>query len=470
MLEVLAYFLLGIQFIIFLYFIAVNSIYTYFSLTSIKELLINLKISTQQKLKILLSSQAMYRPISILVPAYNEELTILSTVKSLLSLFYPEFEIIVINDGSTDKTLDLLISEFNLIPVPPAIKIILPHKPIKNLYVSLDYPNLIVIDKVNGGKADALNAGINVSQYPIFCCIDADSILDPEALLRASRLFFEDRTVIAVGGIVLPLNGAVVEGGTIKEFKAPKKFIELFQSIEYTRGFLAGRTGWSILKSLLIISGAFGVFRKDMVISIGGYRKTVGEDMDLVVRLHKYCLENKIPYKIAFIPDPICYTQVPTDWTSLLKQRNRWHRGLIDSLLYSKDMFLNPKYKSVGIIGFPYFIFVEALGPIVEFTGYLSFIIFYILDLISKEYAFLFFCLAFVWGMWINIASVFLDNYLYRRYSSLADLIKLLFTGILEFFGYRQLIAAERIIATFQFWRKGWGKPLREKIQHEFSI
>jgi cellulose synthase/poly-beta-1,6-N-acetylglucosamine synthase-like glycosyltransferase len=338
------------------------------------------------------------------------------------------------------------------------------------LYISLNYPNLIVIDKENGGKADALNAGINVSQYPIFCCIDADSILDPEALLRASRLFFEDKTVIAVGGIVLPLNGAVVEEGTIKEFKAPKKLIELFQSIEYTRGFLAGRIGWSILKSLLIISGAFGVFRKDMVISIGGYRKTVGEDMDLVVRLHKYCLENKIPYKIAFIPDPICYTQVPTDWTSLLKQRNRWHRGLIDSLLYSKDMFLNPKYKSVGIIGFPYFVFVEALGPIVEFTGYVSFIIFYILDLISKEYAFLFFCLAFLWGMWINIASVFLDNYLYRRYSSLADLIKLLFTGILEFFGYRQLIVTERIIATFQFWRKEWGKPLREKIQHEYSI
>jgi len=464
MLEVLAYFLLAIQFIIFLYFIVVNSLYTYFSLTAIKELLINLKISTQQKLKILLSSQAMYRPISILVPAYNEELTILSTVKSLLTLYYPEYEIIVINDGSTDKTLDLLISEFNLIPVPAAVKLSLPHKPIKNLYISIDYPNIIVIDKENGGKADALNAGINVSQYPIFCCVDADSILDPEALLRASRLFFEDKTVIAVGGIVLPLNGAVVEEGTIKEFKAPKKLIELFQSIEYTRGFLAGRIGWSILKSLLIISGAFGVFRKDIVISIGGYRKTVGEDMDLVVRLHKYCLENKIPYKIAFIPDPICYTQVPTDWTSLLKQRNRWHRGLIDSLLYSKDMFLNPKYKLVGIIGFSYFIFVEALGPIIEFVGYVFLIIFYMLDLISKEYAFLFFCLAFVWGMWINISSVFLDNYLYRRYSSLADIIKLLFVGILEFFGYRQLIVTERIIATFQFWRKEWGKPLREKI------
>jgi len=468
MLEVLAKFLLAIQFIILLYFIIVNSIYTYFSLASIKELLINLKISTQLKLKILLSSQTMYRPISILVPAYNEELTILSTVKSLLTLYYPEYEIIVINDGSTDKTLDLLISEFNLIPVPAAFKLSLTHKPIKNIYISIDYPNLVVIDKENGGKADALNAGINVSQYPIICCIDADSILDPEALLRASRLFFEDKTVIAVGGIVLPLNGAVVEGGTIKEFRAPKRLIELFQCIEYTRGFLAGRTGWSILKSLLIISGAFGVFRKDMVISIGGYRKTVGEDMDLVVRLHKYCLENKIPYKIAFIPDPICYTQVPTDWTSLLKQRNRWQRGLLDSLLYSKDIFLNPKYKSVGIIGFPYFIFVEAFGPFIEFTGYVSLIIFYILDLISKEYAFLFFCIAFVWGMWINIASLFLDNYLYRRYSSLADIIKLLFVGILEFFGYRQLIVTERIIATFQIWRKEWGKPLRVKIQHEF--
>jgi len=470
MLEALVVFLLGVQIVIFIYFLIVNGIYTFFGILSIKELYLNLKISTERRIRNILSSRAFYRPISIIVPAYNEEETIVSNVRALLSLHFPEFEIIVVNDGSTDRTLELLINEFNLIPLPPSIRLVLNHKPIKALYTSLDYPNLIVVDKVNGGKADALNAGINVSQYPLICCIDADSILEPDALLRASRIFFEDKEVIATGGIILPLNGVKVEGGAIVEVRTPRKLIELLQCVEYTRGFLAGRTGWSIWKGLLIISGAFGVFRKDMVMAIGGYRHTVGEDMDLVVRLHRYCLENKIKYKIVFIPDPICYTQVPSDLASLLRQRNRWHRGLIDSLLHNKKMFLNPKYGVVGLIAFPYFFFVEAMGPIIEFTAYLAFVLFYFFGFLSKEFAFLFFVLTFVWGMWINISSIFLDNLVYKRYSSLKDIFKLCLAGIIEFFGYHQLIAAERIIATFQVWRKEWGKPKRVKIEDEVSF
>ncbi len=464
MFETIAIFLLGIQILIFVYFIILNSNYTFFGIFSIKELLANLKISTNIRMRNILSSKAFHRPISTIVPAYNEEKTIVSNVRSLLALNFPEFEIIVVNDGSVDKTLELLINEFNLISVSPSIKILLKHKPIKQLYISLDYPNLIVVDKINGGKSDALNAGINVSQYPLFCCIDADSILEPDALLRASRIFFENKEVIATGGVVLPINGVDIESGAIVKVKTPKKLLELLQCVEYTRGFLAGRTGWSNRKSLLIISGAFGVFRKDMVLAIDGYRDTVGEDMDLVVRLHRYCLENKIRYKIVFIPDPVCYTQVPSDLLSLLRQRNRWHRGLVDSLIYNKKMFLNPKYGIVGTVAFPYFLFVEALGPILEFTGYFAFVLFYFLGYFSIEFAFLFFVLAFVWGMWINVSSIFLDNFIYKRYSSIKDVIKLCLAGIIEFFGYRQLIAAERIIATFEFWRKGWGKPKRGKL------
>lgn len=465
----LAIFLLGIQIVIFAYFVVVNSIYTLFAILSIKELLKNLKISTERKIRNIISSKAFYRPISLIVAAFNEEETIVANVKNLLNLHFPEYEIVVINDGSTDKTLNKLINNFNLIPVPPAVRIVLPHRPIKQLFISLDYPNLIVVDKENGGKADAINCGINISQYPLFCCIDADSILDPDALLRASRIFFENKEVIATGGVVLPLNGCTVEGGIITEVRTPKKNIENFQCVEYTRGFLAGRTGWSFFGILLIISGAFGIFRKDMVIEIGGYRKTVGEDMDLVVRLHKFCREKRIKYKILFIPDPVCYTQVPADWKSLIRQRNRWHRGLIDSLWFSRRMFLNPKYGSVGLYAYPYYTLVEALGPIVEFIGYFAFVLFYIFGLLSKEFALLFFFLAFVWGMCINIASVFLDNFIYRRYERLKDVLKLVLFGIFEFFGYRQLIAFERMLATFQFWRKTWGKPKRKKIKETYT-
>ena len=468
--KVLIVFFLAIQILIFLYFIIVNSIYTFFFIVSIKEVYKNLVISSQKRLKKILRSKVYYKPISIIVPVYNEEKTIVTNVENLLNLHYPEFEVIVVNDGSTDKTLELLKQRFNLIKSIPAIRLTLKHKPIRSLYFSIDYPNLIVVDKVNGGKADALNAGINISQYPLFCCIDADSILEPDALLRASRIFFEDKEVIAAGGIVFPVNGCKIEGGIVTEVRTPNKIIPLFQHLEYLRGFLIGRIGWSWWRNLLIISGAFGIFRKDMVLAIGGYRHTVGEDMDLVVRLHRYCLENKIKYKIVFIPDPICYTQVPFDLISLLNQRNRWHRGLIDSLLFNKKMFLNPKYGWVGLFGFPYFVFIEALGPIIEFSGYFAFVLFYYFGLLNKEFAFLFFVLAFLWGIWINISSIFIDNYLYKHYKNLTDIVKLYIVGILEFFGYRQLLVVERIIATLQFWKKEWGRLKREKIKDETAI
>lgn len=466
MFDALTIFLLGFQIVIFLYFILINGAYTFFTFISLREIRIHSFIITDRNINRIISS-VFYRPLSIIVPAYNEQETIVANIRALLALHYPEFELIVVNDGSKDATLEKMIDEFHLVRVDNPVRIVLTHQPINAVYISLDYPHLIVIDKKNGGKADALNAGINASQYPLFCCIDADSLLEQDALLRATRLFFEDKEVIATGGIVRVLNGCNVEGGIVTEVKAPKKAIECFQAVEYTRGFLSGRTAWNFFGSLLIISGAFGIFRKDIVMAIKGYRHTVGEDMDLVVRLHKYCKEKKIRYKIVFVPDPVCWTQVPFDISSLLKQRNRWHRGLVDSLWFSKKMFFNPEYGTVGIFGYPYFVFVEVLGPLVEFLGYFGFILFYLFGLISRDFALLFFVIAVLWGMLINIGSILLDNLLYRRYKGIKDISKLCLYGLLEFLGYRQLIVVERLLATFQFWKKGWGKPKRQEIKGE---
>ncbi|WP_298440027.1 glycosyltransferase [Geobacter sp.] len=460
--------LLFLQPVVFIYFIVLNGFYTLFTIISLRDIRNYLTTITGQSIDNTLNGM-FYRPLSILVPAFNEEKTIVASIKSLLSLRYPEYEVMVINDGSTDDTLNRLIEEFRLVRIDRPISLIVPHEPLIAKYVSVDHPHLFVLDKENGGKADALNAGINASQFPLFCSIDADSVLENDALIRATRLFVEDREVVATGGIVRVLNGCEVEDGVVKKVKAPRGLLECFQSVEYTKGFLSGRTSWNYFHSLLIISGAFGIFRKDMVVAVKGYRKSVGEDMDLVVRIHRHCRENKIRYKVVFVPDPVCWTQVPSDLVSLLKQRNRWHRGLIDSLWHGKRMFLNPRYGMVGLFGSPYFFFVEMFGPAVEFLGYVGFPILFILGHVSREFAILFFLLAVLWGTWINLASILLDNLIYKRYGKLGDVMKLCLFGLLEFFGYRQIIVVERLIATFFFWKKGWGKPKRREIHGEIS-
>jgi cellulose synthase/poly-beta-1,6-N-acetylglucosamine synthase-like glycosyltransferase len=232
--------------------------------------------------------------------------------------------------------------------------------------------------------------------------------------------------------------------------------------LEYTRAFLAGRTGWNMLKSLLIISGAFGVFRKDMVLAIKGYRKTVGEDMDLVMRLHKHCLDNKIPYNIFFVPDPVCWTQVPFTLKLLRKQRNRWHRGLIDCLLNNRSMILNPKYGAVSLFGVSYFVFVEVLGPVLELLGYISIPILYAAGLLNTKFVLLFITVAILWGISINVATIFLDTYNYRRYRKDSDILRLCFVSVIEFLGYRQLTLLERVRACFSFRETKWGTQKRQ--------
>jgi cellulose synthase/poly-beta-1,6-N-acetylglucosamine synthase-like glycosyltransferase len=442
------------------YFLTINTIYLIFTIISLREIYIYIRTLYAGQ-----SAGFAFQPISILVPAHNEEKTISSSIRSLLNLKYPEYEVIVINDGSSDKTMENLTNSLELEKFDKVQKKIVETKPVIGVYRSVTYPNLYVVDKEKGGKADALNAGINFSYYPLFCSVDADSILEEDALARASRAFSEDKTLIALGGIVRVLNGSKVEEGRIKKLLLPTGLIEKFQVIEYIRGFLTGRTAWNVFGSLLITSGAFSLFKKEAVAKIKGFRtNSVTEDMDLIVRLHRYFLEKKEPYRIMFIPDPICWTQVPSNWRSLLRQRNRWQRGLSESLWQNRKMFFNPKYSWVGMFGFPYFVFFEAIGPIVEMIGYLSVIVFYFIGELNPTYAILFFLVALMYGALLSVGAVLLENFLFHRYTRTRDFFTLALFALVEYFGYREVIAVERSVAMASVDGREWGRQKRKAI------
>jgi len=451
------------QIIYLIYLILTNLSMTFFIVISLKRLM-EYFYSDSDILASKIINSNNYQPISILVPAYNEEKTIVSSVTALTRLHFPQYEVIVLNDGSSDKTLQRLIDAFDLIPSDQKPHLSIRHNPIKNIYRSRFYDNLIVVDKENGGKADGLNCGINISKYPLFCCVDADSILEYDSILKTILLFNDDKNIIAAGGMVGILNGSIVENSKVIERKVPKKQIEAFQIIEYSRGFLSGRTAWEQMNALLMISGAFGIFSKEMVKNIGGYRHTIGEDFDLVVRMTKYCFDNNIKHSIGFVPDIVCWTQAPSDYTSLLKQRNRWQRGLMETLYHNRKMIFNPKYKKIGLIAIPYFIFIEALSPFITFIGILSIIILYIYNLINKDAIIVFFLLEFAWGIIINISSITLDFFTKHRIKNIFDIYKLLALSFLEPFYYRPLIKAENLLASFNFLNTSWGKIKRKSI------
>nr|WP_246584198.1 glycosyltransferase [Thermus brevis] len=455
------------QVVILWYFALLNLFYALFAFFGLGMVARYARELSELSLKDLLEREA-YLPVSILVPTYNEEKTIAHSVRSFLSLHYPEFEVIVVADGPKDRTLEVLKEAFRLVEVEWVYRRALPTKPVRAVYRSLVYPNLIVVDKENGGKADALNAGLNLARYPLFCAVDADSLLDAQALLRASRLFLEDDRVLAVGGTIRPLNGAVVREGVVEALHLPRGFLEKMQIVEYARAFFMGRAGWSAMGALLIISGAFGLFRREEALRVGGYRTdTVGEDMELVVRLHRRAREEGREYRIVYTPDPICYTEVPADWATLRKQRNRWHRGLWEVLWNHRVMLFNPRYGRLGLLAMPYFVLFEALAPVVEVLGYVLFPVFYLLGLFNAEFAFLFFLLAVAYGVLLSQLAVGMETLLLKRYPRLRDRLALLLLAILEGLGYRQILAWERFLATFQVWRKRgvWGEMRRKGLE-----
>ena len=339
--------------------------------------------------------------------------------------------------------------------------------------LALRYPEfelVVVIDKMNGGKADALNAGINISQFPLICNIDADSLIDDRALLKIVEPFARDWRVVAAGGSVRIANDCKIKGGQIKEVKLSKKSLVKMQVVEYCRAFLFGRVGWAAIESLLIISGAFGVFRKKHVIDAGGYStNTVGEDMELVLKLNRKLKKKARDYKVLFFADPVCWTQAPEDFETLGNQRSRWQRGLGQSLLLNKELFFNKEYGVLGLLAYPFYFFVEFLGPIIEVFGYLAMIITMILFNGISEVVILFFITAILMGILLSTLSLFFEVMTFHKYNKLGEILNLFLFSVLESFGYKQLHTWWRLRGIFELIRKNesWGKQNRKNFNSE---
>jgi len=455
----IAEFIFAVNAFVLCYFLALNGTYLVLYLISFVEIVDYSRREIFSGLSELFTS-AYAPPVSLIVPAYNEEATIADSVRSFLALHYPQHQVVVVNDGSRDATLEVLKREFDLWESDQPIRLRLRTAPIRAVYASSRFPNLLVIDKENGGKADSLNAGICAASYPLVCCIDADIILEEDALLRVARPMIESSKVVAVGGIVRVANGCKIEAGRVTEVRAPREWLPSFQVVEYLRAFLAARTAWSRLNCLLIISGAFGMFRREDIIAVGGYEtSTVGEDMEVVTRMHRLLRERRRDYHIAFVPDPVAWTEVPATLRVLRRQRDRWHRGLIDTLLRHRQMLLNPTYGLVGMLAMPYYFLFEMLGPVVELLGYIALVLGLVLGVVNAPFALAFFGAAVGLGVLMSTAAVLLEEFRFRRYAGWRDLGKLILCGVLENFGYRQLTTWWRAWAIVSYLRKdtSWG-------------
>ncbi|ETN96540.1 hypothetical protein SAMN04487906_2925 [Zhouia amylolytica] len=405
--------------------------------------------------------------ISILAPAFNEEANVIENVKSLLTLNYPSFEIVIINDGSKDETLQKLIDAFKLKrseePFYPSIK----TKSIKGIYTSSSksLKNFKVIDKINGGKADALNAGINICSNEIICAIDVDCVLEPDALLKLAKPFLNNtKKVIAAGGIIRIANSCIIEDGKIMEVRLPQTYIARAQILEYFRAFLMGRMAWSKVDGLLLISGAFGMFDKQTVIEAGGYNpNTVGEDMELLVRMRRIMRDKKTDYKVSFVPDPLCWTEVPQSWNILYRQRNRWTRGTIETLLLHKKMLFNPKYKVLGILSMPYWLFFEWLAPIIEFTGIVVIIIFAIIGQLNLFTFLILFGVIYSFSLLFSVTALLFEEFSFQQYKKPKYIFKLIGTAMLEPFIYHPFIMWSAIKGNIDLIRgkKSWGNMSR---------
>lgn len=407
-------------------------------------------------------------PVTLIAPAYNEEATCVDAVRGLRALDYPNLQIILVNDGSADQTLKRLQERFELIPAPRFAVAEIPTATVRGVWHNPAYPDLWVVDKENGGKADALNAGLNFCRTPLFCAMDADSLPERDALTRLVRVFMENIHMVAAGGIIRIANGCSFKGGAFVKARLPESLLARFQVLEYLRAFLSGRMGWDAIGATLIISGAFGIFKRAAVVDAGGFSTdTVGEDMELVVRLHRRFREKGERYEIGFVSDPVAWTEAPETLRQLGGQRDRWQRGLIESLLRHRRMLFNPAYGRIGMIAYPYYFVLEMLGPVIEITGYVTFALALLMGRASLAYVLAFVALAGALGVALSIAAVGLEELTFRRYPRMRDLLHLFGLAILENFGYRQLttfwrfrgvISKVRGVSTWgEMERKGFG-------------
>lgn len=446
-----------------LYFLISNAYQTLSLVLAAAEMRHHRRTVWNERLTRLLASRVTPR-VTVVAPAYNEAATVASSVRSLLTLSYPDLEVVVVNDGSRDATLDILRSEFELVPVAVSHAGVVECSPIRAIYRSRRHHGLVVVDKENGGKADSLNAGINVATGDLLCAIDADTLIEPDAFLRIVRPFLTDDRVVAAGATIRVVNGSLVRDGRVVESRAPGRLLAGIQTVEYLRAFLFGRLGWNRLGGNLIISGAFGMFRRDSVVAVGGYRRdTVGEDMELVIRLRRHGIETGGPSRVEFVPDPIAWTEVPESARVLGRQRERWQRGLTDVMRRHRGAMLNPRYRVVGLVAMPYFAVVELLGPIVEMIGLLGLGLALGLGAVSWPYAIAFFALAYGWGVLLSVAAVLLHQWSSGDPFPARDLPHLLGYVLAENLGYRQVTVVWRLRGMWRYLRgrTDWGAMVR---------
>jgi cellulose synthase/poly-beta-1,6-N-acetylglucosamine synthase-like glycosyltransferase len=447
-----------------MYFLALNSFYALLLILSIPEIWRHWQMSEDSIIQRLLMSDAL-PAVSILVPAHNEEVTIAASVLSFLTLQYPRFEVVLVNDGSTDGTLARLVREFDLYQVPPVYLRTIATQPVRGVYRSRLHSKLVVIDKANGGKADSLNAALDVARYPYVLAVDADTLVESDALIRLARPFLLGVPVAAVGGTIRVANSCRIEMGRIVEARVDSRWLPGCQVVEYLRAFLFGRLGWNRLGGNLIISGAFGLFKREYMIAIGGYRTgNVTEDMDLAVRLHRYLYEHQIQGAMPFIPDPVAWTEVPSSLRVLGRQRERWHRGLLGTLVTHRGMLFNPRYGPIGMISMPFFVFGELIAPLVELAGYAITLIGFALGAVSLKFAVLFFAVAIGYGMLLSLWAVALEDLTFRRYRHAGDTLRLFAFILLEGLGFRQMTVWFRLQAFWRYLRgvESWGVMTRE--------
>lgn len=403
--------------------------------------------------------------ISILAPAYNEEATITASVQSLLTLDYPNLEVVVIADGCRDATIDVLKAEFSLVEVHRAYAPRVPTRGVVALYRSVRHANLVVVDKLNGGKADALNVGLNLASGELVCAIDADTLIERGALVRLARPMIIDPRVVATGGTIRPVNAVPTRNGQVLDVTVPRQLLAGVQVVEYLRAFLLGRLGLNRLGGNLIISGAFGLFRREPMIAAGGWlHDTVGEDMELVVRLRRLGYEQHGPSGVVFVPDPTAWTEVPESWGVLGRQRDRWHRGLTDTLWRHRRLIGNPRYGAMGLVVFPYFVLVELLAPVVEALGLVVLAGSLAAGIIDRTFALLYFALAIGIGLILSVATLMLDQAAFMRFRRPRDLGWLVWWSVAENLGYRQMTVYWRLrgLVKYMRGRSEWGAMTRK--------
>ncbi|MGI8619094.1 MAG: glycosyltransferase family 2 protein [Gemmatimonadaceae bacterium] len=449
---------------IVVYFLILNSFYALLLLLAVPELMEHWRISDDENLGLLRGADVI-PPISVLVPAYNEESTIVASVLSFLTLEYPNHEVVVVNDGSTDGTMAALIAAYELYEAPAAYPDVVPTARVNAYYRSAAYSKLSCVDKDNGGKGDSLNAAVNAARFSYVLAVDADTLVERDALLRLTRPFLLGEPVAAVGGTVRVVNGSTVLHGTVTKARVDGRWLPGIQTVEYLRAFLFGRLGWNRLGGSLIISGAFGMFKQEHLQAIGGYDTgSVTEDMDVVLRLHRYLRVTGSQDTLQFIPDPVAWTEVPVTLSGLGRQRERWHRGLIATLVTHRSVCFNPKYGRLGFIAFPFFLFGEALAPLIELAGYAAFGVSLYLGVADASFAMLFLTVSVGFGFLLSLWATVLEEVSFRRYSALRDLLLLIWFAVIEAFGYRQITLWFRVQAFWKYFRRDrrWGAMDRE--------